>query len=164
MTYNPDLHHRRSIRLKGYDYSKLGAYFITICTHNKACLFGSIANHQMQFNDLGKSMKMIWQQLPVRFSNLTLDISQIMPNHIHGIVLLDTLDKPNHGLPDIIRVFKSLGTRYFRSTSPEPLWQKNYWERIIRDEQELHRTRTYILNNPAHWDEDKYHPDLFPNP
>ena len=95
MQYNPKIHHRRSIRLKGYDYSKEGAYFITICCHDKVCRFGKIINHesyadaQMELNEYGMIAYNEWLKLPERFSNFDLDVFQIMPNHIHGIIILN---------------------------------------------------------------------------
>ena len=81
-------HHRRSIRLKGYDYTQVGAYFMTICTQNRECLLGGIVNGQMRANDAGRMIEGIWARLPVRFPFITLDESVIMPNHFHGIVII----------------------------------------------------------------------------
>jgi REP-associated tyrosine transposase len=86
MKYNPDIHHRRSIRLKGYDYSQAGLYFITICTQNRLCLFGEIENGGMQINDAGIMIEHQWQELIYRFDNIKLHEFIVMPNHFHGII------------------------------------------------------------------------------
>lgn len=86
MPYDPRKHHRRSIRLQGYDYTQPGAYFITICVHNRENLLGEIVGEEMRLNDLGDIAKMIWNELLNRYANITLDEFVIMPNHIHGIV------------------------------------------------------------------------------
>ena len=86
--YNPTLHHRRSIRLKGYDYSQAGLYFVTICCQDRICRFGKIENGEMVLNDLGKIAYNEWEKLPERYPNMFLDVFQIMPNHIHGIIAL----------------------------------------------------------------------------
>src|ERR1035437_8881183 len=89
MGYNPNIHHRKSIRLKGYDYSQAGLYFITICVQDRKCLFGKIENDEMILNDAGKIADEQWGKLPERFTNMELDVFQIMPNHMHGIILLN---------------------------------------------------------------------------
>jgi putative transposase len=97
MKYNPDLHHRRSLRIKGFDYSSSGAYFITICTHNRECILGDIVDGEMQLNQLGNIVRLPqggsakrshWQQLSQRYQNLEIDESIVMPNHLHGIIIL----------------------------------------------------------------------------
>ncbi len=88
MTYNPDIHHRRSIRLKEYDYSSAGAYFVTICAHGRECLFGQIVNDKMQLNNAGEMLENVWLELPGRFPNMALDSFVVMPNHFHGIVIV----------------------------------------------------------------------------
>ena len=86
MKYNPDIHHRRSIRLKGYDYSQPGAYFITICTHRRACLFGDVIEGDMHLNPLGNMAWQCWQAIPDHFPHAILDAFVVMPNHVHSIV------------------------------------------------------------------------------
>ena len=86
MKYNPDIHHRRSIRLQGYDYSSPGAYFVTMCTHNRECLFGEIANGKMRLNELGKIASQCWLAIPDHFPHARLGAFVIMPNHVHGII------------------------------------------------------------------------------
>ena len=87
--YNPNIHHRRSIRLKGYDYSQAGLYFITICCQDRICRFGYIKGDEMVLNEYGKIAYHEWVQLCNRFPNFELDVFQIMPNHIHGIIILN---------------------------------------------------------------------------
>jgi len=100
MAFNPIIHDRRSIRLKGYDYSRAGLYFITICVQDRRCLFGGIENEQMILNDFGTISYLQWGKLPERFSNMELDVFQIMPNHVHGIIMLvgGSTNEPNVGM------------------------------------------------------------------
>ena len=88
MKYNPDIHHRRSIRLRGYDYSQKGLYFVTICTQDRLCLFGDIENGEMNLNDAGKMVRTIWDQIPAHYCGVEIDQFVVMPNHIHGIVII----------------------------------------------------------------------------
>jgi len=89
MRYNPDIHHRRSIRLKGYDYSQDGVYFVTICTHNRECLFGKIVDGKMCINEWGKIAERCWLETPQHYPNVSMDEFVIMPNHIHRIIILN---------------------------------------------------------------------------
>lgn len=164
MKYDPEKHHRRSIRLKEFDYSKAGAYYVTFVVHNREHLFGSIVNYEMVLNDAGKMIDKQWNALITRFPNIELDVYQIMPNHFHGIVVLvgaSLVDAPILG--DIIGAFKSITTheyihgveeRHWQRFSKR-LWQRNYYEHIIREEADLNRVRNYIQSNPANWDNDK---------
>ena len=88
MRFDPERHHRRSIRLKGYDYRKSGAYFVTICTQNRECLFGEIVDGQMILNDVGRMVQSLWDELPRHFPNVELDAFGAMPNHVHGIIMI----------------------------------------------------------------------------
>jgi hypothetical protein len=229
-TYNPQIHHRRSIRLKGYDYSQAGLYFITICCENRKYRFGKIKNEKMILNEYGTIAYNEWIKLTERFSNFELDVFQIMPNHMHAIIALNTVgagfipvqnnpqnnvvgagfipvhNNPNnnveqhhkiygqspngqpHGLPihttdndnwatarvaptigDIIGAYKSLvaneclkiwKTKWV-GANPAPimgkLWQTNYYEHIIRNQQSYHNISEYIVNNPAKWQKDKFY-------
>ena len=94
MKYDPQKHHRRSIRLKGYDYTSLGAYFITICTHQRHYLFGEIIDGEMRLNQMGQSVQAHWNRLPTHFPHLKIDAFVIMPNHIHGILTLTPTETP----------------------------------------------------------------------
>ncbi|MCI5189799.1 MAG: transposase [Candidatus Electrothrix sp. AS4_5] len=181
MTYNRDIHHRRSIRLRNYDYSQAGAYFVTICTHHRECLFGKITNRAMRLNDTGNIVTEQWIKTGEVRDTVELDAWTVMPNHFHGIIVItggkgtarrapttERFGKPISGsLPTIVRSFKSAVTRHInilRNTPGNKLWQRNYWEHIIRNETELHRICEYICNNPARWQEDALHPDQPPFP
>lgn len=237
MKYNPQKHHRRSIRLKGYDYSKTGMYFITICCHNRKHFFGHIENGIMCLNDFGTIACNEWMQLEIRYPHVELDEMIIMPNHIHGIIVIKeseesvgivgsvesvgaglapALDEgqqqtdegqqqiegqsledigqplsdrqpqelPQRGLPrrrptigDMVGAYKSLVAndclKIFKEkwmeragASPAPtattipmmgkLWQRDYYEHIIRNEESYQRIAAYIANNTANWKNDKF--------
>jgi putative transposase len=178
MPYDPNRHHRRSIRLKGYDYSQAGAYFITLCTQDRACLFGKVVNGEMRLNDAGRMVLAEWHRLPERFPQVVLDAFVVMPNHVHGILVITdpastvgatTRVAPTRVAPtvgNIIGAFKSRVTvEYIRGvkTSGWPpfrgrLWQRNYYEHIIRNERALNAIRRYILENPLRWHLDRENP------
>lgn len=166
--YNPDIHHRRSIRLHGYDYSQEGAYFITICTHNRECLFGTVGAgskpalaepvhySSMALNEYGEIVQHTWDDLVNHIEGIELDAFVVMPNHFHGIVVIDSRAglEPAPTLSEIVRQLKTFSARRInkiRDTQGVPVWQRNYYERVIRDENELSRVREYIVNNPANW-------------
>ena len=177
MTFNPGIHHRRSIRLRHYEYSRPGAYFVTICTDQRECLFGHISDGKIVLNDTGRSVRYVWENLPSRFPSIALDSFVIMPNHIHGIIEIvgAALALPPNpavhkkgaasGAPtlgDVIRAFKSISAirvNHLLSRYGQPLWQRNYYEHIIRNEEELNRIREYIQNNPLNWEMDEENPD-----
>jgi REP element-mobilizing transposase RayT len=160
MSYNPEFHHRRSIRLKGYDYSTVGAYFITICTHEREQLFGNILDRTMVLNELGNIAQLHWQKLPRHRSNLIIDRSVVMPNHLHGIIILDLSIDNSKSISEIIGSFKTFSAREInkiRKAKGVPVWQRNYYERIIRTETELDCVRQYIIDNPINWQTDINH-------
>jgi putative transposase len=157
--YNPDFHHRQSIRLQGYDYTKAGAYFITICTHHRAYLFGEIDSGIMELNALGNIAQSHWQKLSQHHANIIVDEFIVMPDHLHGIIMIveSSIDHPQP-ISEIIRGFKTFSARAINKTRGLrgiPVWQRNYYDRIIRDELEIDRVRQYIINNPQKWDTDK---------
>jgi len=172
--FDPQKHHRRSIRLKGYDYTLPGAYFVTIVTHGRDCIFGEIVQGEMHPNKLGSIIQAAWQDLPIHYYHVRLDEFVVMPNHVHGIfVLIDDIgtdgspDPPlqqqpaRHGLPEIIRAFKSFSARRINQilkNEGAPVWQRNYYERIIRNNTEWERIRLYIQNNPIQWENDQINP------
>ncbi len=250
MKYDPQRHHRRSIRLKGYDYTQPGGYYVTIVTQDRACLFGEVVDGKMVLNTFGRIIDYHWQKLPKHFKHIKLDVYQIMPNHLHGIIIItdhmdtkcagDTGDTENAGnmvdgrdddgrdvgggdvdgrdyggrdvdgrdydghdagakhsgqnisntqdeffknalplysskqqsrarprgtqpgsLGAIMQNFQSITTRKInriRKTPGKKLWQRNYWENIIRNENALNRIRKYIINNPSQWQSDKKNP------
>ncbi len=154
-----DKHSRRSIRLKDYDYSQQGAYFVTICTRNGQCLFGEIVTGTMRPNESGELIQGLWCELPNRYANLDLDAFVLMPNHLHGIIVL-TDQAPT--LARVVRTFKSISAILLNrllSRTGRPVWQRNYYEHIIRNERSLNAVREYILNNPARWSDDPENPE-----
>jgi putative transposase len=92
MYYNPELHNRRSIRLKGYDYTQLGAYFVTICSLNRVYLFGRIRGDEMDLNENGKIVRKTWHELPKHYASIELDAFVVMPNHLHAIISIEEYD------------------------------------------------------------------------
>lgn len=187
MRYDPEKHHRRSIRLQGYDDRQPGAYFVTICTQGRACLFGDVIGGRMQVNDAGHMVQTVWEEIPIHYPGVLVDAFVVMPNHIHGIVILagagpracpDTAQPratgqprgvapPGLSLPDVVHRFKTLTAKRYadgvKSRGWTPfhgrLWQRNYYEHLIRTEHALDRIRRYIALNPLHWQLDRENPD-----
>jgi putative transposase len=163
MTYDPQKHHRRSIRLKGFDYSQSSIYYITICVQDRQCLFGTIETDRMLLNDPGNMVLEQWLELSLRFPSIILDKFVIMPDHFHGIIYTtdNTLSKPTLG--EIVGSFKSIVTcKYIDGVNNKNwipfnkrLWQRNYYERIVRNDLELQNIQQYIENNPANWQPDR---------
>jgi len=170
-------HRRRSIRLKGYDYNQAGAYFVTICTHDRVFLFGQIEYGEMTSSEPGHMVEQYWNEIPAHFPHVELDAFVIMPNHVHGILLItepvgaENFSPPPRPSPQrqrpgtsktvgsVIRGFKIGVTKWMREhTLIHNIWQRNYYEHIIRDEADLNRVREYIAANPARWDEDDENP------
>lgn len=168
--YNSEIHHRRSIRLKGYDYSRNGGYFITICTKDRACFFGEIKNGEMVLNGYGLIAQEEWIRTGDMRKNIIMDEFVIMPNHIHGIIVVNApggaycntplqtkFQSPSNNLGAIIRGYKSIVTNRInthRQIELQSVWQRNYYEHIIRNEEDLHRIQEYIINNPQNWEKD----------
>jgi len=156
---------RKSLRLKNYDYSRSGYYFITICTHNRLGCWGTIENGIMTLNDSGVMISEVWLEMPNRFEDLYLHEFVVMPNHFHAIVEIGALGQ--FPLGRLVGAFKSIttnryivGVREFGwSPFEKVLWQRNYYEHIIRDETSYDKLSEYIRNNPSKWTEDRfYHP------
>ena len=101
MKYNPDIHHRRSIRLRGYDYSLNGMYFVTICTQGRLRLFGDIADGEMKLNDAGRMVRATWDEIPAHYFGVEIDQFTVMPNHIHGIIKIVGAPPPVGALQQI---------------------------------------------------------------
>jgi putative transposase len=173
--YNPAIHHNRSIRLQGYDYSKDGLYFITICLQNRLHLFGDVVDGNMVFTDAGSIAIQCWMDIPKHFPNTILHQYIIMPNHVHGIIQIlnnasdNITNKINlfqkiipRSIGSIVRGFKIGVTKWFRNKFPNEfprerkIWQRNYYEHIIRNEKSFERISNYISNNPMNWKNDKY--------
>ena len=175
MKDNPEIHKRKSIRLKEYDYSNTGMYFITICTQNRECILSRIiaedvgagpVSAQIKLTNIGNIIKKSYINLENEYENIKLHDYVIMPNHIH--VIIEICDRADTGpaptIGDIICSYKTRTTGLILKGIKEGkfkpfnkrLWQRNYYEHIIRDEKELYRITQYIQYNPLNWDKDKY--------
>ncbi len=217
MGFDPEKYRRRSIRLKGYDYRTPGAYFVTLCTRDRACLFGEVVDGEMRLNEWGEIARRNWLAIPEHFPHVELDEFVMMPNHVHGIIWIvgddDVVVGATHASPlqqsasplqrpeppvhpqsqpasplqqsapplrlpshqpteprgpkpgsvgAIIGSFKSATARHineFRGTPGVPVWQRNYYEHVIRNEESLNRIRQYILANPLCWHTDRENPN-----
>jgi putative transposase len=201
MAFDAAIHHRRSIRLKGYDYARTGAYFVTLCTQDRECLFGDIVAEEMTLNEAGRMMEHWYLELQNKYPDMQCDAWVCMPNHLHFVVVntgeplgmgkravgADLRVRPVSGarwitgeplangepfgrgehtdspLPAVVQWFKVMTTNaYIRGVKHNgwtpfagKLWQRNYWERVIRNEEELNLIREYIHNNPAQWESDR---------
>lgn len=184
MSFDPALHHRHSIRLKDYDYAQAGAYFVTLCAQGRECVFGQISNSLLSPSPIGLIAQSQWDAIPDRYTNISLDAFVVMPNHIHGILhITDTgthhhplgapladahhhTAHPQGGQPQgsplhvVIGAYKSLVFKHALAEAKQAgrvlgkLWQRNYWEHVVRNETELHNIREYIQNNPKQWELD----------
>ena len=168
---------RRSIRLKGFDYSTNGAYFLTICVRNRECLLGEIQDGKMLLNDYGEIVRDVWEGLPKQVLDIDLDEYVIMPNHFHAILVIDksvdsanvydgldvneAKDRRKMLLPKVVGRFKMLAAKAINQSREieGSFWQRNYHENVIRSEEDLQRVREYIVNNPKQWEIDENHPD-----
>ena len=181
-------HARHSIRLQGFDYSRAGTYFVTICVRMGDCIFGDVVAGRVRLNTAGRTAAKCWLETPTHFPNVTLDAFVVMPNHLHGILVIDRISTGRADIPvmrgvgaqhaaplhfrdsssrrdesarvapgslgAIVRSFKSATTQrinQMRRTPGEKVWQRNYYDRIIRNEAEFYRARGYILSNPDRW-------------
>ncbi len=177
--YNRDIHHRRSIRLKDYDYSQAGGYFVTICACDRECLFGEIVNGEMRSNEFGQIVTDEWLRSAEIRAEIELGEYVIMPNHFHAIVLF-TDDVPGRtgdrrvappvapvgpqskSLGALMAGYKSAVTKRInaiRQSPGAPVWQRNYYEHIIRNNADYRRIAEYVAENPRRWAEDTLHPD-----
>jgi len=188
---------RRSIRLKYYDYARQGAYYVTVCVNDRKCVFGDVRDGEMILNDPGKMVDKWWRELPIKYSMVKIDEYKIMPNHMHGIIMIvgngkngdvgadlcvrpdnwgnfdagDVVKGQTHGsaptpsIGTIIRWFKTMSTNeYIRNVKSgnwplfnTRLWQRNFYEHVIRGESDLAQLREYIMNNPTNWGKDEYY-------
>ncbi|MDZ4749227.1 MAG: transposase [Saprospiraceae bacterium] len=172
-------YHRRSTRLKGYDYSKPGFYFVTICTKNRENLFGAISKNHMYLNDAGRVVLNCWLEIPKHYPHVKLHDFIIMPNHIHGIFEIEEnqnyhekpqpsqsmFNQPKHryqhiipgSLGSIIRGFEIGVTKWFRThTDIHTVWQRNFHDTIIRSKWTIRIISRYIINNPKNWNNDEF--------
>ena len=188
INYNPKKHHRKSIRLAGYDYSQAGLYFVTICCEDKICRFGQVKNGTMVLNEYGQIANDEWLKTAQIRPHVQLHEFVVMPNHIHGIIqLLDIgrgelhspntnelhspdnnwgvcktpLRGPSQTIGAIVRGYKSSVTKQINLLcaidASIKLWQRNYHDHIIRNEQSYQRISEYIINNPTKWKDDKFY-------
>ena len=185
MSYDPEIHHRRSIRYKGYDYASAGAYFVSVVVQGRLCLFGRVVDGEMRLNGAGKMVRRVWDGMPERFPFIGLDEFVVMPNHVHGVIFFRQVEAmegvpamvstraparaPTRGAPtfgEVVGAFKSVTTvEYGRGVREAGwqrydwrLWQRNFFERVIRNERELNLIREYIVNNSRNWDSDRENP------
>jgi putative transposase len=169
-------YHRHSIRLKDYDYSQAGAYFVTMRTRDGKCVFGNVVNGMIRVNKYGRMVEVEWRKTSKIRNNVKLDVFVVMPNHFHGIIIINNcsrgvlqyaptkakLQSPSQTTGAIVRGFKSATTKQInisRNAPGIPIWQRNYYEHIIRNGNELNRIRKYILDNPLQWQLDRENPD-----
>lgn len=162
---------RRSVRLPKYNYAAHGAYFITICVHERACVLADPKTPDLRLTDLGWLVVERWMAIPERFPHVCNDAFVVMPNHIHGVLLLEGVSSSQTrtardafgmaqmgSIPTIVRSFKSAATKVARELTGRTdltLWQRGYYDRVVRDEQELNDTRVYIKDNPRLWAHDE---------
>jgi REP element-mobilizing transposase RayT len=179
MAYIRTIRERRSVRMQGYDYTAAGAYFVTVCAHERRCLFGEIASEQMALNHVGRTIERCWLAIPDHFPGVELDEFVLMPNHLHGIVVLPgsaaTRRQPTatglapprtsrpipRSISTVVGSFKSAAAREINRLNgapSAPVWQRSYYEHVIRDESSLNQIRQYIADNPRLWAEDAENP------
>jgi REP element-mobilizing transposase RayT len=187
MKYDPQKQHRRSIRLQGYDYAQPGAYFVTMVAWQRECLFGEIIHSPLpgeptlRLNPYGRIVERAWSDLPKHYPQVQLGTFCIMPNHVHAVIILveptvgagsrgadlrpapttQPAPAPRQPLSEMVRAFKSYSAKQIndlRSTPGVPVWQRNFYEHIIRDEEEHQRIHLYIQANPANWVDDDENP------
>lgn len=184
-----DRHHRRSVRLRQYDYTQAGAYFITLCTQGRECLFGEIVGDQMVLNDIGQIVATEWERTREIRTEVELDAWVIMPNHLHVVVVISEsaneiaaakthLSSPTgesirtqgsikKSLSSLVQGFKSATTtqiNIMRGTPRVPVWQRGLYEHVVRHEADLQRIREYIADNPRRWAEDENNPSRIADP
>ena len=180
--HDSDKHQRHSLRLQGYDYAREGAYFVTVCLRDRACLFGDISDGKMILNDAGRMVQAVLDDIPSHYAGIDTDAFTIMPNHIHTIIVIvgatpcgrPDLDKgqargpaPTElSLADVVHRFKTMTTKRYADGVKQMgwppfhgrFWQRNYYEHIIRDDASLNLIRQYIIENPSRWAEDEENP------
>ena len=153
---------RSSPRLGEYDYSQEGYYFVTICTIERRPLFGSVSDGRMNANGLGEAVVRCWQQLPDYHPYTHLDAYVLMPNHVHGIIAIheDVTEQPRHGLSEIVRGFKSRSARAInrlRGGEGKPVWQRSFYDHVVRSDADLARIQEYVAHNPEAWEADRFY-------
>lgn len=170
----PRFQYRKNTRLESYDYSSLGAYFVTIVTHKRRKIFGEIEKGRMVHNEIGALVEQRWLEIPVPFSSITLDAFVVMPNHLHGIIIInDQILGASHDSPQrdrqllvgkaiplstVIGLFTSTGSKHVYQSKygkQKHIWQRNYYDHIIRDDTDFKRIIDYIETNPLNWESDE---------
>jgi REP element-mobilizing transposase RayT len=178
--YDAERHHRVSVRLRDYDYSQAGAYFVTICTAYMACLFGNVIGWKVELSILGEMAFEYWAEIPNHFKTIQLDEFIVMPNHIHGMLVItdscrgvkfnaptskrgnyySRISPMQNTLSVVVRTYKSAVSRWCKQNGYRDFqWQRNYYEHIIRSEKDLTKVREYIVTNPVKWDLDCENPE-----
>lgn len=153
---------RRPLRAPAYDYTASGAYFITIVTLDRAYFFGTIADDVFFPTPAGDAVSRVWQDLTSRFPTIEVDHFVVMPNHVHGLLWITDAPAPQQvSLGTIVGAFKSLAAREVNLMLKRTgsLWQRNYYERVVRSEAELNAIRRYIDENPLRWALDAENPE-----
>ena len=172
-----------SVRLKNWDYRNNGAYFITINTRNRKHFFGEIINSEMQLSPIGEYAQNFWMEIPKHFTFVELGNFVVMPNHTHGILIINNvkslhcydMDKSLHcndstgnqyfsdispksgSISTIVRSYKSVVSKHARLLNPEFNWQPKFHDHVIRNSESFERIQNYIENNPSNWKEDKFY-------
>ena len=160
---------RRSVRLKGYDYTHPGAYYVTTVTRDREPWFGDVADGEMRLNRTGQLIMDAWEWIPTRYSYVKLDTYILMPNHLHGIIVITeenagrakTSFSSKKPLGRLIGAFKTVSTKrvnLLQNTPGQTLWQRGFYDRVIRNHRELERVREYIVHNPSRWELDPEKP------
>jgi putative transposase len=181
MKSDSKLHHQRSIRVKGYDYSQVGAYFVTMVNRRRECRFGEIIGGEMKLNRWGEIADECWRTIPEHFPSVELGAHIVMPNHVHRIITIgrgtvlapDEFDQTTSRggvtpplreptLGQIVAYFKYQSTKKINSIDHSgvitKIWQRNYYEHIIRDNEDMKRIWKYIESNPIMWADDDENP------
>jgi len=158
MPYDPNKHRRRSIRLAGYDYTHAGVYYVTICVQGRICWLGDVVDGSVRLSSYGVMVDDCWRRIPAHFPNIVLDAWVVMPNHLHGLITV-TPPPPNvpaRTLGQLVAWFKYQSTCAVNNQrgGQTQLWQRNYYEHIVRDDADLERIRAYITDNPRRWQGD----------
>jgi putative transposase len=167
-----------SARLQMYDYTQAGCYFVTLCVHRHQCVFGEVQGEEIHFNEIGTIAQRCWEEIPRHFPCVDLDSFVVMPNHIHGIIVIKDLGRdvqlnvstektyaeisPRRGsLSVIIRTFKAAVTTFCRTNGYQDFrGQSRFYDHIIHDDKDLDNVRNYIIDNPLKWATDEENPDL----
>ncbi len=171
MVYDPKKHHRRSIRLRDYDYSWPGWYFVAMCTQDRICSLAEVRDGRVILTETGRIIERWWKWLEGHFPWVELDEYVIMPNHLHGILIINDQEHRLGGLRvnpkpigRLIGAFKTTSTKEINQSRKTPgsvFWQRDFYEHVVRNEADLSRIRWYIANNPLKWSLDRKNPETY---